>query len=126
MDTFPRQLSEFTVSERTFFVTGRELRVSRWWSRSIFESEVKHDFSVSVRGVAIADNDICVIGTNHRSGQFDLTIRSDLNVKQSWVQIKRLSLLAYGDKYPDSPERRIRDLSWTPKMRQLAKVEPCP
>jgi hypothetical protein len=25
-----------------------------------------------------------------------------------------------------APHRRISSLSWTPKMRQLAKVEPCP
>jgi hypothetical protein len=99
----------FTVSTRTFHLTGYGLKIAHQWSRSGPGLDLKPEWSISIHGVAVADtDDVCVIGSWLLAREFDLTISSDRMVEQTWQEIKRSSLLAYGDKPINSPERRIR------------------
>jgi hypothetical protein len=90
-------------------VIGRQLVLSRSWSRSRpWDPTDRLELSNSIYGEAIAERDyVRVFGAAHRSNQFRFTLDSDLNIARSWQTIKSADLLV---RKLDGERRRIRDL----------------
>ncbi len=112
-------LDGFYPTGRTFFLTGSDLKAWRGYSRQEIGEEWDRDFSISVTGLAVGDvDDVCVIGTDKRSREFRLSIRSDFRAKKNWEWIKGndISLFKFES---DTPERRL-------KIRKNERLEESP
>lgn len=111
MSETKQPFADFSFSTRNFRVTGSRLRIIRTWRRSpSLGQEGNPELSAAIFGVAIGQsNDVCVIGTPERAKEFSLTIHAERDAKHSWEDIKRLHLLADGDRHSDTPERRVRN-----------------
>jgi hypothetical protein len=85
-DTETKPFGGYGFAIRTFWISGRDLVVSRRWDREwLVEPNAEARFSTSITGKAISEKDsVCVIGKDGETREFDLTIRSDETAKREW------------------------------------------
>jgi hypothetical protein len=99
----------FGFAIRSFYVNATQLRVARSWRRSTLQSD-EPQFNITISAKAKADkDDVCVIGSDERSEEFYLTIRSDVGLTEQWRDIVRMESVHIG-KIDDTPQSRVRHL----------------
>jgi hypothetical protein len=86
----PKSLSNFQPSDHAFNVTAYELRVVHGWLPDPVGQTTEPRFSVHIDGTAIANEaHVCVIGEEHRSEEFALTIYSDPESTRKWIPFRK-------------------------------------
>jgi hypothetical protein len=92
----------FLPSDRTFSVTGYNLKAVRRWRRVPLEPPDKFEDATLITGVGISDDDICIIGGDFASNVFSLALDSST---KEWKFLERPEDGPIG-----SAERRILDI----------------
>jgi hypothetical protein len=106
-------LRKFSISDRIFHVTAHNLKIYRSWSNSESHLETSPEFFVSISGTAVSDkDDVRIIDTDRRSGEFDLVIRSNVKSKETWGTIKARGATADLNKDQSTREHQILDLQY--------------
>src|SRR5262245_3328908 len=87
-DTENLSFGGFSPGGRAFWIRATDLVVSRGWYKETFAG-VAGAFSTSIRGKAVSEDSVCVIGKNRETSEFGLVIRSDAFAKQEWDDHRR-------------------------------------
>jgi hypothetical protein len=118
-DSETKTFEGFQTADRTFFLTGYNLKLIRRWRGGSPGSAAEPEFSIVISGIGISDTDkVRVVGADHVSSEFVLRIRSDRASLNEWQEIGRLSVL--GSSENDSPQRKLREL----QFEMLGKAPP--
>ena len=83
-------LGGYGPANRTFWLKGLDLTVARLWEREPFiDIDMVDRISTSIRGRAISEDGVCVIGQRDEVKEFELTLRADTHAKQKWERIRK-------------------------------------
>ncbi len=98
----------FGFTGRYFYVEVTNLAVRRYWSGESGNGEKAAKVSIYIHGKGFLETDsVCIIGSDERSREFSVTLRSDEFVREEWKENKGNEevVTPHGD---STPELRIR------------------
>jgi hypothetical protein len=106
----PKPFGGFGIAHptRKFEAVGCNFRLFRRWLWTSL-SDDEPTFITSIHGRVTGD-EVCVFGTARRSKTFDVMIRSDQNIEDSWRRAKEFDLLT--DAITDSERQRIQAIQY--------------
>lgn len=105
----PKPHIEFGIASaaRRFDLTAQDLKLYRSWRRKSGLNR-EPEFLTSIHGNAVADDEVCLLGTDRRSKKIYLTINADVDMVKSWEDIKRNDLF-FNTHGEDRERLRLRD-----------------